>query len=66
MQLNARLSDIFIAIYLLITLGIRFYLEPQLQGNAAVSMVLGGLALLFLWALIKSKFLQPTFFGLYK
>ena len=65
-QLNSVLSDIFIAVYLLATLWLRFALESQLNGNVLISLLLGGFALLFLWAMIKSKFLKPTFFGLIK
>jgi hypothetical protein len=46
-------------------LALRFVLEPQLQGYYLVSLALGAFALLFLWALIKSKFLQPTYFGMF-
>jgi len=65
-QLSPFLSDFFIGIYLLATLLLRFYVEPQLGGNTLASMILGALALLFLWAMIKSNFLQPNFFGLLK
>lgn len=62
--MNALLSDIFIAVYLIATLFLRFYIEPQLQGNFIISMIFGLFALLFLWALIKSKLLNPNYFGL--
>ena len=64
--MRGLISDIFIAIYLAITLLIRFYLEPQLQGRFLISIALGAFALLFLWALIKSKVLRPNYFGLLK
>ncbi|WP_367389615.1 hypothetical protein [Lewinella sp. LCG006] len=64
-SLGPRLSDWFIAVYLTITLALRFLLEPQLQGYYLVSLALGAFALLFLWALIKSKVLQPTYFGFF-
>lgn len=64
-SLGPRLSDWFIAVYLTITLALRFFLEPQLQGYYLVSLALGAFALLFLWALIKSKVLQPTYFGIF-
>ncbi len=66
LQLGPKASDIFVAIYLGITLLGRFLLEPQLQGRYLVSMILGAFALLFLWALTKSKIINPTFFGLWK
>ena len=64
-SLSPAASDWFIAIYLTITLALRFILEPQLQGFYLVSLGLGAFALLFLWALIKSKVLQPTYFGFF-
>lgn len=64
-SLGPRLSDWFIAFYLTATLALRFILEPQLQGYYLVSLALGAFALLFLWALIKSKVLQPTYFGFF-
>ncbi len=64
-SLGPAASDWFIAIYLTITLALRFILEPQLQGFYLVSLGLGAFALLFLWALIKSKVLQPTYFGFF-
>ncbi len=66
LQLGKKASDIFVGIYLLITLYFRFAFESQLNGNLLVSVGLGGFALLFLWALYKSGFIQPTWFGLIK
>ncbi len=65
LRLNPLLSDLFIAIYLLTTLGIRFYLEPQLQQHPAASIGVGVFALFFLWALVKGGFLNPNYFGLF-
>jgi hypothetical protein len=65
-HLNSTLSDIVVILYLLATLWLRFKVEPQLNGNSIVSILVGGLALLFLWAMIKSKFLRPSYFGLYR
>ena len=64
-SLGGAASDWFIAIYLTITLGLRFVLEPQLQGYYIISIGLGAFALLFLWALVKSKVLRPTYFGFF-
>lgn len=64
LQLGAKASDIFIAIYLVLTLLLRFILEGQLQGNTLVSVSIGAFMLLFLWALVKVKFLNPNYFGL--
>ncbi|MEM1328364.1 MAG: hypothetical protein AAGI23_20585 [Bacteroidota bacterium] len=65
-QLNERASDIFVLCYLLLTLCLRFFLEPQLQGHLLASVGLGGFALLMLWAVYKSKFIRPTWFGLFR
>ncbi len=64
-SLGSAASDWFIAVYLTVTLGLRFILEPQLQGFYLLSLGLGAFALLFLWALIKSKILRPTYFGFF-
>jgi hypothetical protein len=64
-SLGPKASDWFIAAYLTLTLALRFYLEPQLQSFYVISVGLGLFALLFLWALVKSGFLQPTFFGFF-
>ncbi len=63
-QLHPFASDIFITVYLLATLAIRFYLEPQLQSHPMASIGVGAFALFFLWALIKGGFLNPNYFGL--
>lgn len=39
-------------------------LEAQFQGNILVSVGIGAFALLFLWALNKSGYIRPTWFGL--
>jgi len=64
LQLNGLASDIFISIYLFATLLLRFLLESQLHGRYAISLFIGAFGLLFLWALIKSKILNPNYFGL--
>ena len=62
-KLGEKLSNVLVAVYILATMYIRFLIEPQLRGNFFVSMGLGLFALLFLWALIKSKFLNPSFWS---
>lgn len=59
LQIGKTASDIIITIYLLGTLLIRFFLEPQLQSSYIISIMLGLFGLLFLWALVKSKILNP-------
>ncbi|MEM6723300.1 MAG: hypothetical protein AAF598_04635 [Bacteroidota bacterium] len=63
-QLSPKLSDLFVVVYLLATLFLRFVLEAQLGGRILPSLGLGAFALLFLWALWKSGYIQPTWFGL--
>jgi hypothetical protein len=63
LKLSERWSNLFVALYILGTLYVRFLVEPQLNGNTLVSVALGLFALFFLWALIKSRFLNPSFWG---
>ena len=65
-QLGRKTSDIFVILYLIATLWLRFVLEAQLSGHLLISMAIGAFALLFLWALYKSEFIQPSWFGLIK
>lgn len=64
-KIGTKASDFIASIYIIATLFLRFYLEPQLNGHIILSIALGLFALLFLWALIKSKILNPTFFGMW-
>jgi len=61
--LGRKTSDWFVTIYVILTLWARWYLEPQLQGNFVISVGLGVLALLFLWALAQSRIINPSYFG---
>ena len=63
--LSRKASDIFVVVYLGATLFIRFVLEPQLGGHLLISVGIGLFALLFLWALSKSKLINPSWFGLF-
>lgn len=56
-------SNIIVAIYLAATLYVRFIVEPQFNNNFLVSIGIGALMLLFLWALIRIKFLNPSFYN---
>ena len=62
MHLNRPLSQLFVVLYLGGTFALRFVFESQLTGHYWVSLVTGGLCLLLLWALIKSRFLRPGWF----
>lgn len=59
-------ADIIVTIYLLSTLLLRFYAEKGLADYAFLSLAVGVIFLVFLWALIKTKILVPDYFGLLK
>ncbi|MEN8703254.1 MAG: hypothetical protein ABF286_03740 [Polaribacter sp.] len=63
-KLNALTSDVFISIYVVITLFLRFKFENKSQVDPFLSIVLGASFVLIIWALIKLKFLNPNWFGL--
>jgi len=64
-QLNAITSDIFISIYVVVTLYLRFKFENNKQVDPILSIVLGISFVAIIWALIKLKFLNPNWFGLF-
>lgn len=59
-------ADIILAVYLLGTLYLRFSIEDSLQAHPILSISLGIVMLLIIWAVIKVKLLQPNYFGLMK
>ena len=61
-RFGTTFSRLFIILSIGVTLFLRFYLEPQLQGNMIISIGLGAFALIFLYALIKSGLLNPGWF----
>jgi hypothetical protein len=62
-MLGPTASNIFVVVYLMASLFLRFYFEPQLKDHFFVSIGIGLFALLFLWALIKSNVIKPTLFS---
>jgi hypothetical protein len=62
--MNAKFSNFIVIVYVVCTLFLRFLLEEQLGGRILVSIGLGIFAILFLWALIKTKIIRPTIFDL--
>lgn len=62
MRLNRPISQVIVVLYLAATFSLRFFFEAQLNGLYWVSLITGGLCLLFLWALIKGKVLNPGWF----
>ena len=64
-KLGNRTSDIVITIYAIITIFGRIYIESLFQINYFSSLFMGLFTLFVLWALIKIKFLNPVWFGLF-
>jgi len=65
-SLNPKASDIFIAIYVAITLFIRFKFEHNNYAiSPGLSIIFGICGIAFLWSLIKLKILNPNWFGLF-
>ena len=63
LRLGKWASRAVVIVYILITLFLRFVIEGQLQGFVLLSLLLGGIGLLFLWALIKVRVLNPGWIG---
>jgi len=59
-------ADIIISIYLLSTLYLRFRAEAGMVNHPILSVLVGLVLLLVLWALIKVNILAPNYFGLLK
>ncbi len=57
---------IFIAFYFAIALYFKFYIEPLFNGHFFVSIFVGLASLLIIWALVKIKILNTSWFRLYK
>lgn len=64
-RLKPLASDIFISVYVVISLFLRFLLETKTQISAANSIVIGLCFVVILWVLIQLKFLNPNWFGLF-
>ncbi|SEB48023.1 hypothetical protein SAMN04489761_0960 [Tenacibaculum sp. MAR_2009_124] len=66
LALKPLASDIFITIYVIITLFIRFKFEYNNTSMSPVlSIVMGVCFIVVIWSLIKLKFLNPNWFGLF-
>lgn len=63
-MIKGLFADIFISVYLLSTLLIRFLIEPTLAQHPLLSLAFGFVLILFLLALIKVNVLAPNYFGL--
>lgn len=64
-QLKPLASDIFISVYVVITLFLRFQLEGTGKVSPANSLFIGASFVVIIWALIKLKVLNPNWFGLF-
>ena len=64
-RLGNRTSDIVITIYVIITIFGRIYIESLFKIGPFSSLIMGLFTLFVLWALIKIKFLNPVWFGLF-
>jgi Co/Zn/Cd efflux system component len=65
LQLNSFTSDVFISIYVVITLYFRFKFESTKNLDPILSIVLGLSFVAIIWSLIKLKILNPNWFGLF-
>lgn len=63
-MIKGVLADCIVIIYLLATLFLRFMVEDSMQAHPMLSIALGVVMLLILWAIIKVRLLQPNYFGL--
>ncbi len=66
LRLNGIWSDVFISLYAILSLFFRFKMEAEYTVSIANSLVIGLAFILIIWALIKLKFLNPNWFGLFK
>lgn len=64
-RLNPLASDIFICIYAIVSLYLRFKLENEQTVSIANSLVIGACFVIIIWVLIKLKVLNPNWFGLF-
>jgi len=64
-KLGNRTSDIVITVYAIFTLIGRIYIESLFKSNLLSSLFMGLATLFVVWALIKIKFLNPVWFGLF-
>lgn len=62
-RIGKRLSQVIVVLYLGLTLFIRFSVEEELQGMWLISLIVGAVFLLILWALIKVRILNPGWLG---
>lgn len=66
LSINPLYSDIFITVYVVVTLFVRFKFEHNNYAvSPGLSIVFGLCGVAFIWSLIKLKVLNPNWFGLF-
>ncbi|MBT8299126.1 MAG: hypothetical protein KJO52_12400 [Maribacter sp.] len=65
LRLKPLASDIFISIYVIVSLYLRFKYESETPISLMNSIVMGICFVVILWVLIKLKLLNPNWFGLF-
>jgi len=65
LRLKPLASDIFICIYAIVSLYLRFKYESETPISPMNSIVMGVCFVVILWVLIKLKVLNPNWFGLF-
>lgn len=63
-MIKGRKADMIVTIYLLATLWLRFSVEDRMEDHPILSILLGFIMLILLWAMIKLKWLEPNYYGL--
>lgn len=63
LRLGKLPSRVVVVLYIFMTLLLRFVIEAQFQGVWWASMLVGAFCLLFLWALVKVRVLNPGWIG---
>lgn len=65
-SLKPLASDIFITVYVIVTLYFRFSFEHNNYAvSPGLSLIFGLCCVAFLWSLIKLKIVNPNWFGLF-
>lgn len=62
-RIGKTLSQIIVVLYIAVTLYIRFAVEDQLNGFWFLSLIVGSICLVILWAMIKIRILNPGWIG---
>lgn len=65
-QIGKNASRLLVWAYLLASLLLRMFIEPQLQGIWLLSLAFGVFGLLFLYALLRGGVLNPGWFSFEK